>query len=79
MKERTLKRRASRGDKEMVTFTTLGSSKNGILMLAKTGLLWLQRNNCDYASITSTYSNTQCDGILETTCKMSSLHIWQAA
>ena len=67
MKERTLKYRAPRGDKEMVTFTTLGSSKNGRLMLAKTGLLWLQRNYCEYASIMSTYDNTQCDGVLETT------------
>jgi hypothetical protein len=35
MKERTLKCRAPRGDKEMVTFTTLGSSEHGMLMLAE--------------------------------------------
>lgn len=43
----------------MVKFTILGSSENGMLMLAETGLLWLQRNNCDYASVMSTYNNTQ--------------------
>lgn len=59
----------------MVKFT-LVSSENGMLMLAETGSHWLQRDNCDYASVMSTYNNTQvCDYIGNYLLNVKSSHL----